>query len=75
MVTWGAAGVAFRIVTRTGCRLAAGGGWEQPLTVWLIVARRKVAARSWLAGEVPLEATIVQRIEYLGLSGRVGVRF
>jgi glycosyltransferase involved in cell wall biosynthesis len=53
-------------------RLAAGGGWEQLLTAWSIVARQKVAARLWLAGEAPL-AAVGQRIEYLGLSGRVGL--
>jgi glycosyltransferase involved in cell wall biosynthesis len=53
-------------------RLAVGGGWEQLLTAWSIVARQKVAARLWLAGEAPL-AAVAQRIEYLGLSGRVGL--
>jgi len=57
-------------------RLTAGCGWEQLLAAWSIVARQKVAARLWLAGESPAAAALVrqitQRIEALGLSGRVG---
>ena len=54
-------------------RLAVGRGWEQLLPAWSIVARQKVAARLWLAGEAPAAAAIVRRIESLGLSGRVGL--
>ena len=53
-------------------RLAAGRGWEQLLAAWSIVARQKIAARLWLAGEAPAAAAVTQRIEALGLSGRVG---
>ena len=60
------------LVVSTG-RLAAGRGWEQLLAAWSIVARQKVAARLWLAGEAPAAAAVVQRIEALGLSGRVGL--
>ncbi|MGO9110123.1 MAG: glycosyltransferase family 4 protein [Thermoguttaceae bacterium] len=52
-------------------RLEVGRGWEQLLAAWSIVARQKVAARLWLAGEVP--AAVAQRIEALGLGGRVGL--
>src|SRR5271157_273533 len=52
-------------------RLGEGSGCEQLLAAWSIVARQKVSARLWLAGEAP--AVVVQRIEALGLSGRVGL--
>ena len=48
-------------------RLEAGRGWEQLLAAWSIVARQKVAARLWLAGEAPAAAAVVRRIEALGL--------
>jgi len=54
-------------------RLAQGRGWEQFLPAWSIVARRKVAARLWLAGESPAAAAVARRIESLGLSGRVAL--
>jgi len=54
-------------------RLEADRGWEQLLAAWSIVARRKVAARLWLAGESPAATGIAERIEALGLSGRVGL--
>src|SRR5208282_478629 len=54
-------------------RLEAGRGWEQLLAAWSIVARQKVAARLWLAGEMPIAASIAQRIESLGISGRVAL--
>jgi glycosyltransferase involved in cell wall biosynthesis len=54
-------------------RLQTGGGWEQLLVAWSIVARQKVAARLWLAGEAPAAAAVVARIEALGLSGRIAL--
>ena len=54
-------------------RLAAGRGWEQLLSAWSSVARQKVSARLWLAGEAPAAAAVLQKIESLGLSGRVGL--
>jgi glycosyltransferase involved in cell wall biosynthesis len=54
-------------------RLADSHGWEQLLAAWSIVARQKVAARLWLAGETPAAAAVVQRTEALGLIGRVGL--
>ena len=61
-----------RLVVSTG-RLEAGRGWEQLLSAWPIVARRKVDARLWLAGETPAAKAVSERIEALGLSGRVRV--
>ena len=60
------------LVVSTG-RLAAGRGWEQLLAAWSIVARQKVAARLWFAGEAPAATAVMARIEVLGLSGRVGL--
>ena len=51
-------------------RLTAGRGWEQLLAAWSIVARQKAAARLWLAGEAAA-ASVMYRIDALGLSGRV----
>ena len=53
-------------------RLEAGGGWEQLLAAWSIVARQNVAARLWLAGEAPAAAAVAQRIAFEGLAGCVG---
>ena len=52
-------------------RLEAGGGWEQLLAAWSIVARQNVAARLWLAGEAPAAAAVAQRIAFEGLAGCV----
>ena len=60
------------LVVSTG-RLEAGRGWEQLLAAWAIVARQKVAARLWLAGEAPAASAVIQRIAALGLSGRVSL--
>jgi glycosyltransferase involved in cell wall biosynthesis len=55
------------------CRLEAGCGWEQLLSAWALVARQKMAARLWLAGELPAPAPVVKQIEALGLVGRVSL--
>jgi glycosyltransferase involved in cell wall biosynthesis len=52
-------------------RLEPHRSWEPLLAAWSIVARQKIAARLWLAGE-PL-APVAQRIEALGLCGRVSL--
>jgi glycosyltransferase involved in cell wall biosynthesis len=46
---------------------------ELLIDAWSIVAREKVAARLWLAGETPLTARGLERIAALGLIGRTGL--
>jgi glycosyltransferase involved in cell wall biosynthesis len=60
------------LVVSTG-RLAADRGWEELLASWSTVARQKFAARLWLAGEASAAAAVMQRIEALGLVGRVSL--
>ncbi len=46
--------------------------WKSLVAAWSTVAARRPAARLWFAGEAPMQAEIVAKIDWLGLTARAG---
>jgi glycosyltransferase involved in cell wall biosynthesis len=59
--------------SQTAGRWEGGRSWELLLSAFSLVARQKIAARLWMAGESNGEEMIAARIEALGLTGRAGL--